>query len=763
MANAIEHPPGGDTKKVRKRRKKLEGKAAAGSICTVQAMRECEEHGVHVRPLFTTHLERHGRKPSLSAKEVREFILHAVSGSLAPKFAEVRNRPSLKSVVVIALSGVGAAPRTPDGVIMDDSSGGRDGAAQPKRELESLDILDAFSQEFRDKFQLCARLRLGSVDGEKGLTPVKSLSEALLYSPLGEDAEACPDGPFGAKRRRKGEKKKRKGIECKRGRVDDLDEGKRGDSGRGDDDADRTDEEEDDDDCHALSEGGEAEDEVEKGKAKESQGWNGCDDTVEGGVESESKGKVGGSGDRSQGKEERENARGVEQFLLTTSQLKEYGFPLPSEPFAQELINPRDDSGSPAEGYDWNRGLPTMETALRLLSRLPEVPGLSGYVQTQSWGGRRRSSGGEGGAGGDGSRNGEIFGLDCEMCMTMEGLELTRVTIVNRRHEVVLDELVKPTKNITDYLTRWSGITAHMLEGVETSLCQVQAAVLGIVGSGDTLVGHSLENDLRALRVVHTRCLDTAVLFPHHKPGKRSSLRFLATMYLRRKIQGSGKGHDSREDAVAALDLAQLKMSKGPNFGMERCSRSVFETLGRKMVDCALVATQDVCRFHAAGAVSTLPTFSDDGVIQSTIKQIAGRVKGNQAGEGGQGAGKKEPFLLWAELEGPTAPTLQALGAAAAHPAKLKILDKLNTVGAAGVPGVGGHEGRVQRVLEGLPTGILVVVAAQGWVVLPRKLERQKRACQDSRCASTWTEAQQGLLEALQGRAREGCVLFAVT
>ena len=33
-------------------------------------------------------------------------------------------------------------------------------------------------------------------------------------------------------------------------------------------------------------------------------------------------------------------------------------------------------------------------------------------------------------------------------------------------------------------------------------------------------VGHALENDLAALRVLHSRCIDTAALYPHPKvPG----------------------------------------------------------------------------------------------------------------------------------------------------------------------------------------------------------------------------------------------------
>lgn len=77
---------------------------------------------------------------------------------------------------------------------------------------------------------------------------------------------------------------------------------------------------------------------------------------------------------------------------------------------------------------------------------------------------------------------------------------------------------------------RYSGITPQQLEAVDTRLCQVQAALLRVVGARDILVGHSLENDLKALKMVHGRCLDTSLLYPHPKKGRRSSLKFLASM-----------------------------------------------------------------------------------------------------------------------------------------------------------------------------------------------------------------------------------------
>ena len=48
-----------------------------------------------------------------------------------------------------------------------------------------------------------------------------------------------------------------------------------------------------------------------------------------------------------------------------------------------------------------------------------------------------------------------VFALDCEMCMVGEDdYALTRISIVGWDGEVVLDELVKPDKPITDYVTR---------------------------------------------------------------------------------------------------------------------------------------------------------------------------------------------------------------------------------------------------------------------------------------------------------------------
>uniref|UniRef100_A0A672LNR3 RNA exonuclease 1 homolog n=1 Tax=Sinocyclocheilus grahami TaxID=75366 RepID=A0A672LNR3_SINGR len=159
--------------------------------------------------------------------------------------------------------------------------------------------------------------------------------------------------------------------------------------------------------------------------------------------------------------------------------------------------------------------------------------------------------------------NGGVYALDCEMCYTKQGLELTRVTVINSDLKVIYDTFVKPGSKVVDYNTRFSGVTQDDLENTTITLRDVQAVLLSMFSAESILIGHSLESDLFALKLIHSMVVDTAIVFPHRLglPYKRA-LRNLMADYLKRIIQDNVGGHDSSEDARACMELMIWKIKE---------------------------------------------------------------------------------------------------------------------------------------------------------------------------------------------------------
>ncbi|RMZ85099.1 hypothetical protein DV738_g70, partial [Chaetothyriales sp. CBS 135597] len=216
----------------------------------------------------------------------------------------------------------------------------------------------------------------------------------------------------------------------------------------------------------------------------------------------------------------------------------------------------------------------------------------------------------------------EVLSLDCEMVLTTDDkYSLARISVLNWLGKTVLDKFVRPQLPIKDYFTQFSGITPEILKNVTTTLEEIQNDMLSLLTPSTILVGHSLESDFNALKMTHPFVVDTTLLYPHPRGlPLRSSLRFLTSKYLKREIQGGQQGHDSVEDARAALDLVILKCQKGPGFGVvDANGESIFARLTRAGHKSAMVDYGNPGRSFGQHATVKVGCQDDDKITRSLV------------------------------------------------------------------------------------------------------------------------------------------------
>lgn len=172
---------------------------------------------------------------------------------------------------------------------------------------------------------------------------------------------------------------------------------------------------------------------------------------------------------------------------------------------------------------------------------------------------------------------------------------------------------------------RYSGITPEMLNNVTTSLSDIQEEFLTMVYKETILVGHSLENDLLALKISHDLVIDTAILYKHPRGHPyKTALRVLARRFLCKEIQDSGNGHDSIEDARAAMELALLKFRNGPDFGSPRqfAKKKLLTLLSEHGKTSSFIDDVFIVKRYASGTCHALPVSSDEAALSKAAKEV---------------------------------------------------------------------------------------------------------------------------------------------
>lgn len=159
-----------------------------------------------------------------------------------------------------------------------------------------------------------------------------------------------------------------------------------------------------------------------------------------------------------------------------------------------------------------------------------------------------------------------VLGLDCEMVYAKDDNNaLARVSVVSVGGTLLNVYVKRPSgDDVLDYRTAISGVEPHHLleENGAVPYEVAQDKVLALLSPDTILVGHALQNDLRALRICHTKVVDTALLFTvegknlwrkHKLHSLVSIMKPKVATLQAMKINAS---HDSIQDAEWALQLA---------------------------------------------------------------------------------------------------------------------------------------------------------------------------------------------------------------
>lgn len=164
--------------------------------------------------------------------------------------------------------------------------------------------------------------------------------------------------------------------------------------------------------------------------------------------------------------------------------------------------------------------------------------------------------------------NPQAIAIDCEMCQTrdpetgaVDNRALCRMSVVDvDTDEVLIDSLVKPDWPVSDHRSRINGIKKEHLEDVQFTLRHAQEFMTALCSDETVVVGHSVINDLAAIRMEHYCVVDSAYLFKcAENEAATVGLKDLSLGILGKEMPNT---HDSVNDARVALRCLEYYLEK---------------------------------------------------------------------------------------------------------------------------------------------------------------------------------------------------------
>ncbi|KAI3834216.1 hypothetical protein MKX03_030023 [Papaver bracteatum] len=213
-----------------------------------------------------------------------------------------------------------------------------------------------------------------------------------------------------------------------------------------------------------------------------------------------------------------------------------------------------------------------------------------------------------------------MLSVDCEMVLCEDKTEsLVQVCVVNRNLEVKLNELVKLDKPVIDYRTQIHGISAKDLERATCSLEDIQKSMKKLLSDGVVLIGHSLDKDLKALKVDHSRVIDTSLIFkyPEGHTHKRPSLNHLCKTVLGYDLRESNAPHNCLADAQAAMKLVLAKLENKFDGVIPLKVKEVLKSDG-----VIPLKSKEVLESNGVVPLKTKDVLESDGVVPLKSKDV---------------------------------------------------------------------------------------------------------------------------------------------